>query len=88
MNKVIFILSTLLCFWSTPTVFANSNGEIFFQGAVIEAPNCQAIQINKKIQLDCSLYNDALSESDIVFHSQVEYLDQVENLAVMQITYN
>ena len=89
MNKIVFVISALLCFWSTSSVLAHSSGEITFQGAIIEAPHCQAKQVNKSVQLDCSTNNNhTLSESDIVYDSQLEHLDQEKSRSVMHITYN
>lgn len=88
MKKIVLLSSALLCLWITPSAFAHSDGEIRFQGSVIEEYSCQAIQANHQVQLDCSINNNTLSKSDIVFHSQLEYIDQEKNLAVMHITYN
>lgn len=88
MKDIIRIVSLLFCFLITPSVFANSTGEISFHGSVIEEYNCQPIQTNHQIQLDCSTNNNTLSESEIVFHSQLEYLNQDKKLAVMNITYH
>ncbi|WDZ51814.1 hypothetical protein LF296_03180 [Acinetobacter vivianii] len=88
MKKIVLLISALLCIFTPPFTLANSNGEIEFQGAIIEASNCQAKQVKTKIQLDCSTPNSSLSESDIVFDSQLEYLDKEKSRSVMHITYN
>jgi len=81
--KVLLILSYLM----TSQSFAESTGEITFSGSIIEEANCQVITIDNTVKLDCFNNGELVATSEIIPHSQLEYLDKDKNLAVMQLNY-
>ncbi|ENX17516.1 hypothetical protein F895_00655 [Acinetobacter sp. CIP 64.2] len=88
MPRIALALSLILYFLMTSYIFASSTGEIYFHGAIIEESQCQVLQINHKILLDCSRTDHTVSESKVLSDSQLKYLDEENNLAVMLLTYH
>lgn len=71
----------------TSQTFAESIGEITFSGSIIEETNCQVITIDNTVKLDCFNNAEFAVTSEIISHSQLDYLDKDKNLAVMQLNY-
>ena len=83
MPKVLLILGYLMASQS----FAESAGEITFSGSIIEETNCQVITLDNTVKLDCFNNGEFAATSEIISHSQLDYLDNDKNLAVMQLNY-
>lgn len=84
MRKVLLALGYLI---ATPA-FASSSGEITFSGLIMEETSCQVMTIHKTVKPECFHNGDTVATSEILAQTQLEYLDQDKNLAVMQLTYH
>lgn len=84
-KKILLILGYLF----TSQAFADSTGgEITFTGSIIEEANCQVITVHDTLEIDCFNNGQAVATSEILSHSQLEFLNKENNQAVMQLSYH
>lgn len=88
MNNFARFIGIFIYISSTTSLFAQNAGKISFSGLIIEEANCQVETLNKNLKVDCYNNGTTAITHDILFESQLKYLNQEKTLAVMQLTYN